>query len=184
VQEEGAYRLGSVFQSNASLTRLCLCDCKLQDEGVRALLRKPGRACSLRSLELQRNQISAHGASAIAAFLAGYPGSHGSRPYPPSRIVHLDISHNSLGDMGISLLTRGLREAVALRKLVLQDCDIGVSGMALCRSLCLMICADTRSWVDHAHIISHDSPASLTLLVVENLRHRRHQITSSDLFSA
>lgn len=128
LQDEGAFMLGRVFASNASLTKLCLSDCKLHDEGVRALLRKPGSACSLRSLELQRNHIMAHGASAVAAFLAGSPRAHSSQVHPPSRIAHLDLSHNPLGDVGISLLTQGLCEAVALRALILQDCDIGVSG--------------------------------------------------------
>jgi Ran GTPase-activating protein (RanGAP) involved in mRNA processing and transport len=123
--------LGRVFATNTALTRLCLSECKLQDEGVRALLQQPGNSCSLQSLELQRNHIMAHGASAIAAFLAGAPRSHGSQLCPPSRIAHLDLSHNPLGDVGISLLSQGLREAAALRSLVLQDCDIGVPGMRL-----------------------------------------------------
>lgn len=133
VQEEGAFMLGSVLGSNTSLTKLCLCDCRLQDDGVRAMLRQSGSSqsggtCSLRSLELQRNHIMAHGAIAISAFLAGSPGAHGSQLHPPSRIAHLDLSHNPLGDVGISLLTPGLREAEALRSLILQDCDFGIEG--------------------------------------------------------
>lgn len=131
MQEEGAFVLGRVLGSNTSLSKLCLCDCKLHDDGVRAMLCQPGTTCSLRSLDLQRNHITVHSCSAIAAVLASSPGTHSSQLHPPSRIAHLDLSHNPLGDAGISLLSLGLCEAAALRSLILQDCDIGVSGMQL-----------------------------------------------------
>lgn len=123
--------LGSALGPNMSLTKLGLGGCKLHDEGVRAILRPLRGPCSLQSLELQRNHITAHGASAVSAFLAGSPRAGG-----PSRIAHLDLSHNSVGDLGISLLSNSLCEAAALRSLILQDCDIGVAGAAQTLLIC------------------------------------------------
>ena len=55
---------------------------------------------------------------------------------PPSRISHLDLSKNNLGNSGVILLMRGVKESLSLATLNLASNDISSEGMvAIAKSL-------------------------------------------------
>lgn len=106
--------------------RLDLAGQKLGDRGVVALLRlirQPGCADALEHLDLARNRIGEGGGVAIGEWLAAAAAP------PASRLIHIDLSDNLLGDAAAVEFAEALRsDRSVLRHLSLQHNLIGRRG--------------------------------------------------------
>ncbi|XP_029797338.1 NACHT, LRR and PYD domains-containing protein 3 isoform X2 [Suricata suricatta] len=105
--------LFSVLSTSWNLTELNLSDNALGDPGIVVLcqmLQRPG--CNIRRLWLGRCCLSDQCCFNISSVLSSN-----------QKLVELDLSHNSLGDLGIRLLCVGLRHLFCnLKKLWLVSC--------------------------------------------------------------
>ena len=119
--------LAAALAVNTALLELSVCDTRL-DDSVHALALGLASNTVLQFLSLRNNCIGRVGAAALAAVLSHGVRSHGVqaslRP-----LVHLDLSHNSLGDAGVVDMASSLCGAHGLRTLQLVNCDIGSAGM-------------------------------------------------------
>jgi NLR family CARD domain-containing protein 3 len=127
VQKEGAKALSGALASNSTLEVLQLNRSQVGDQGARCLAQGLRANGSLRHLELSFNNIGPEGGAALAASLAP-EASTGLGVCPLQR---LELSHNVLCDVGMSLMEPCLSQAPFLEYLILQDCDVGIAGELL-----------------------------------------------------
>jgi Ran GTPase-activating protein (RanGAP) involved in mRNA processing and transport len=131
VQVEGARALSCALAKNSALEVLRLERSQVGDTGAVALAGGLRASRSLRQLELPFNKIGPDGAAALAAALMPEAGPE-SGVCPLKR---LNLSHNVLRDLGVTLMEPHLSQAPYLEDLILQDCDIGASGERLSGSI-------------------------------------------------
>eukprot|EP00892_Ulva_mutabilis_P007583 jgi/Ulvmu1/5197/UM021_0214.1 len=125
-QAGGARVLAQALAVNTVLLELSICETRLHDS-VHALAFGLTPNTVLQSLSLSNNCIGRVGASALATVLArSVPSQLRHATLRP--LVHLDLSHNSLGDAGLAEMASSLRGAYRLKTLHLVNCDIGFVG--------------------------------------------------------
>lgn len=126
MQAGSADILAKALSANTCLLELNFCDTRL-DDSVHALALGLTSNAVLRTLILSKNCIGRVGAAALAAVLSrAIPDQWGIPSMRP--LVHLDLSHNSLGNAGVVEMVAALRGAHGLKHLILVNCDIGASG--------------------------------------------------------
>jgi Ran GTPase-activating protein (RanGAP) involved in mRNA processing and transport len=112
--------------SRSYLQDVHLCENELGDDGVAALAARVvphNTTCYLSSLNLRSNGITSAGALSLTGLLVGAP-----------TLTTLDVSHNTLGDLGAAALARGLRGAV-LGSLDVAHNDLGSAAAAALATL-------------------------------------------------
>lgn len=126
LQAGSADVLAKALSVNTVLLELSFCDTRL-DDSVHALALGLTPNAVLRSLSLSNNYIGRVGAASLAALLSqSIPDHVGAPRLRP--LVHLDLSHNALGDAGVAEMAASLCGAHGLKHLKLVNCDIGSAG--------------------------------------------------------
>ncbi|CAM4659104.1 unnamed protein product [Leuciscus chuanchicus] len=117
--EKSCSVLATVLSSKTILKEINLNNSRLLDSGVKEIcegLKNP--VCELKILKLSNCYLTEESCSALASVL-----SSGS-----ISLTDLDLSNNNLQDLGVKLLSDGLKENFKVEKLRLSDCSITEEG--------------------------------------------------------